>query len=69
MNKQQFSEAEVVLLKKIAALETELETMQPNMHASDRLDGVDDKLKECYSDLGSHLSLELFLTLSMTLSL
>lgn len=51
LTKQQFADAENVLAKKISALAAEIETIQPNMHAAEKYDGVIDKLKECNADL------------------
>ena len=50
-SKQQFKDIEVGLMKKIEVLSLDLDSMQPNMHAFDRYDGVVDKLRECNDDL------------------
>jgi structural maintenance of chromosome 1 len=51
LTKQQLAEVEAALVKKIESLLAELETMQPNMHALERFEGVTGKLKECENEL------------------
>ena len=51
MSAKQMGDAEAALLKSILGLSSELETVQPNMHAAERYDGVMDKLRECEKDL------------------
>ena len=51
LSKQHFIDAESALNKKINALTADLEAIQPNMHASEKYEGVVDKLKECTIDL------------------
>jgi len=51
MTKQQLADVEAALVKKMEALLAELETMQPNMHALERYEGVTEKLKECELEL------------------
>ena len=51
LSKQQFAETQEKLMTQISALSSELESVQPNMHASERYEGVVDKLKECNNDL------------------
>ena len=53
MSAKQMGDAEAALLKSILSLSTELETVQPNMHAAERYEGVMDKLRECEKDLES----------------
>jgi structural maintenance of chromosome 1 len=51
MTAKQMTDAEAGLLKSIHALALELESVQPNMHASERYDGVVEKLRECEKEL------------------
>ena len=51
MTAKQMGDAEAGLLKSIHALALELESVQPNMHASERYDGVVEKLRECEKEL------------------
>ena len=51
MTPKQMTEAEVSLSKQITAMIMELETMQPNMHAAERYEGVVEKLRECDKEL------------------
>lgn len=51
MTPKQMGDAEAGLLKSIHALASELESVQPNMHASERFDGVVEKLRECEKEL------------------
>ena len=51
MSVKQMGDAEAALLKSILSLSTELETVQPNMHAAERYEGVMEKLRECEKDL------------------
>ena len=44
-------EREAVLKSEVAGLATELDKMQPNMHAVERYEGVSTKLKGCVDDL------------------
>jgi structural maintenance of chromosome 1 len=50
-NKQQQADLIASLNKKISTLSAELRTMQPNMHAAERFEGINDKLKECNENL------------------
>jgi structural maintenance of chromosome 1 len=50
-SKQQLTEVQNTLIKKISALSNDLEDIQPNMHAVERYEGVIDKLKDCTNDL------------------
>lgn len=51
-NRKDFQlEKESILANEIRSLTEELESMQPNMHAVERYDGVVEKLKECSTDL------------------
>lgn len=50
-NKQQQADLIASLGKKIANIAAELRTMQPNMHAAERFEGINDKLKECNENL------------------
>jgi len=47
LSKQQQQEEQNSIMKQITVLTNELESMQPNMHAAERYEGVLDKLKEC----------------------
>lgn len=49
--KAQIAEFEAGLTKRISALVAELETIQPNMHAVERYDGMTEKLKACEGEL------------------
>lgn len=51
MSPKLMSEAEAALLKNILRLASELEIVQPNMHAAERYDGVVDKLRDCEKEL------------------
>ena len=51
MTPKQMTEAETLLSKQISSLMVELETMQPNMHAAERYEGVVEKLRECDKEL------------------
>jgi structural maintenance of chromosome 1 len=50
-NKEFQYEKEKLLISEIKILTDILETMQPNMHAMERYDGVVEKLRECTNDL------------------
>jgi structural maintenance of chromosome 1 len=50
-NKQHLNDLLGSLTRKMTELATELSTMQPNMHAAERYDGVESKLQECSDSL------------------